>query len=345
MTDTNLLAQKMKIQNFEKGFVGIYLLNIGIQLGIFDKLSETDQHLTPVELAQALDLKEAYIDSWCHTAFHLKILNCDAEGRFFLDPQLAKLLTDTNSAYYDGHTIKFMTNHLAEQLLNVPEHYRKNSALPIEEYSREHSRCTRATTDQGVHIGFQQAIIPGIPGLTEKMKAGASVLDVGCGSGLLMIKLAQAFPACQFIGLEVDKYAFEDAQDNVIKQNMAHQITVKFESVADISDENEFDFITMSFSFHEINLNIREESIKKCYNALKNNGVIAIMDFGYPKSLEDFKKPIYTPGILDQFIELTQDSRHLSADEKIQFLDAHGFKNCQTISLVAGSIEAIFAFK
>ena len=306
MTDKNLLfAQRLKLQNFEKGFVGMYLLHIGIQLGLFHQLKDMPDGLTPVELANELDLLETCVETWCRTAYHLKILNCDEQGRFSLDPCMEILLTDIHSPHYTGHTIEFMTCHLAKLLKHETERYRKNNRFTEDDRGRDYSRCTRATTDQGVHIAYNQVIIPSIPEMQQKLSTGARVLDVGCGSGMLMIELARVYSASTFIGLEIDKYAFDDARKNIVAHKLTDRIMVKLNNAADVVYNQEFDLITMAFSLHEIAIDIREKTIENCYRALKKYGVIAIFDFAYPDKLQDFKNPLYSPGILDQFPEVS----------------------------------------
>jgi methylase of polypeptide subunit release factors len=44
--------------------------------------------------------------------------------------------------------------------------------------------------------------LPKIPGLIEKLSAGAKVADVGCGAGAGPIALAQAFPRADVHGYD-----------------------------------------------------------------------------------------------------------------------------------------------
>ena len=59
-------------------------------------------------------------------------------------------------------------------------------------------RFTRPFYD---HLLVQQWM-PAIGGLAAKLECGARWADVGCGAGLALIRLAQAFPNSTFVGYD-----------------------------------------------------------------------------------------------------------------------------------------------
>ena len=58
--------------------------------------------------------------------------------------------------------------------------------------------------DSGVNIvePLVEKILPLVPGLIEKLQQGINVLDVGCGRGHALKRLAQAFPHSHFFGFD-----------------------------------------------------------------------------------------------------------------------------------------------
>ena len=59
--------------------------------------------------------------------------------------------------------------------------------------------------------------LPRIPGLVEKLRAGAKVADVGCGVGAGPIALAQAFPHADVHGYDNSTFALQLAGENKLK--------------------------------------------------------------------------------------------------------------------------------
>src|SRR5436190_3655438 len=45
-------------------------------------------------------------------------------------------------------------------------------------------------------------ILPLVDGLSDRLRAGADVADIGCGSGHAINVMAQAFPASRFTGID-----------------------------------------------------------------------------------------------------------------------------------------------
>jgi ubiquinone/menaquinone biosynthesis C-methylase UbiE len=56
---------------------------------------------------------------------------------------------------------------------------------------------------QSVLSSLESHILPLVPGLVEKFKNGISMLDVGCGSGRIINKLAAIFPNSHFTGMDL----------------------------------------------------------------------------------------------------------------------------------------------
>lgn len=113
MTEITLDEQTAKLEDYEKGFLAVHLVNTGVVLGLFDKLSAFEGGVSPDALASELGLHGAYVRLWCQTAYHFEILDCDEDGRFKLAPHMGALLTDTENPYYFGHRARFMVSHWA----------------------------------------------------------------------------------------------------------------------------------------------------------------------------------------------------------------------------------------
>jgi len=92
---------------------------------------------------------------------------------------------------------------------------------------------------------------------TYDLKPGQKVLDIGCGKGFQMFELTQSVPGIEVFGVDVSKYAFDNAKEE-IKEN----ITVSCASVLPFED-NYFDFVFSINTLHNL-------KIDKLFSAIKD---------------------------------------------------------------------------
>jgi SAM-dependent methyltransferase len=345
MADITLDEQSARLEAYEKGFLAVYLLNTGLDLGLFGKLSAFENGIRPDALASELGLHEPYVRLWCQTAYYLEILDSNGDSIFRLAPHMGALLTDTGNPYYFGRRARFMVTHWADLLKSHSEYYRSGDTHFWDPLGPGFSRDAKALTSNIVPMAYTFMIIPTVPGLKERLDAGIRILDVGCGAGHLIVQLAKDFPKCRFVGVDIDRCAVEDAQRNLKDNGVEDRASVLLADAASTDYDKEFDLVNMAVVLHEIRPETRRRSMANCYKALKGSGEIVIFDFGYPERLEDFRKAEYAPGIKDQFYEVTWGSEHLSRSARDRLLLEVGFKDITTSPLFGGAIEVTHARK
>jgi len=76
--------------------------------------------------------------------------------------------------------------------------------------------------------------------LLKLVKPDSSVLDVGCGSGILSI-LAARLNARRIKGLDIDRVAVNNARDNAIVNNVSNMIEIEQGSVEKARDDDQYD--------------------------------------------------------------------------------------------------------
>ena len=57
-------------------------------------------------------------------------------------------------------------------------------------------------------------------------RGGKSVLDIGTGTGLLALMMAQRFPAASVVGVDIDREAVKQAMENVAASPFAERISI-----------------------------------------------------------------------------------------------------------------------
>lgn len=137
---------------------------------------------------------------------------------------------------------------------------------------RMYEKYPYPSTQVGNNLIYDLAGIFGLV-IDKKYFEGGKVLDLGCGTGHRIIGLAEQFPDCTFVGVDMSTPSLEIAKQ-LAAENEVENVTFLCSSIEDIPFENEFDFITSTGVFHH--MEDTNSGFKKSYRALKNDGVALI---------------------------------------------------------------------
>jgi len=333
MEEISLESQKEKIRQFNTGFKAIHLLNIGAKVGILQALKDFKDGITVSDLASKLKLHEPYVKIWCQTAYSLKFLDFDNEGRVKYEPFFDEILGDESSinSYLDFFALPIYIT--GERLKQFPDYFRTGEIM--KEYTDERSELV-AKAARILHRGIAQLYFPLLPEddpIKSMLVKGINFLDIGCGRGGFIIQLAQLFKNNRFWGVDPVNYGIEAGKKEVAKLKMEDRIFFEHLSGEDLTYNNEFDIVSMVLTFHEILPDVRVAVVEKAFQALKQNGRILIIDFSFPEKTEDFRNPNYELGVIDQFDEICLGNVMLNMHEQNEILTKIGLKSIQRTSL------------
>jgi len=345
MEEVSFESQEAKIRNFERGYRATHVINMGLRLGIFQALHLVLEGMTVKELTLRLMLHEPYLKVWLQTAYHFEILDCDEGGRFRLQPHIAEALgIESHLNHVPTHTLFTENNEMEEASDSPLTNYIRTGRSYNKVRSRESSRATSEAI-KSVYQIFLSMILPTHKNLEQMLKQGIRFLDIGCGSGNLIIQLAHAFSQSQFAGVDPDIYGIERAESAISDMDLENRVSFEVMGAEELLYNNEFEIVCMVATLHEILPAVRARALEKAYGALKKGGQLLVLDFPYPDKLEDFRKPRYEYGLIEQYFEVANGIVHLSASEQNQLLDQVGFKNIQRMDMGEGMFDFITATK
>lgn len=222
------------------GAVGL-MISIGHRTGLFDTLADGGP-ATSDELASRAGLNERYVREWLGAMVTGEVVDYDPEiGRYFLPESHAAFLTRAGAPHNLGVAFQFLPV-LASVEDQIVECFRNGGGVPYSSYPRFHTVMAEMS-DQTVVSGLVDAILPLVDGMQEKLEAGASVLDVGCGRGHALIELAGRFPQSIFTGYDLSEEAITHARQRAADRGVTN---VRFESrdLSAFAEQGTYDLIT-----------------------------------------------------------------------------------------------------
>ncbi|HSH80289.1 MAG TPA: class I SAM-dependent methyltransferase [Herpetosiphonaceae bacterium] len=317
------------------------MASIGHRTGLFDAMRGLPPS-TSTEIAQAAGLNERYVREWLGAMVTGGIVEVDPTSTYYrLPAEHAAFLTRAAAA----DNIAVFTQYIA--VLGgvedeIVECFKHGGGVPYERFPRFHAVMAE-DSGQSVLSSLESHVLPLVPGLTDRLRQGIDVLDLGCGSGGIINRLATLYPHSRFTGMDLSPEAIAAAQAEAARGGLRNvEFVVRDLSDYDATAEPEaYDFITTFDAIHDQAkpLNI----LKGICRALKSDGVYLMQDIrGSSYVYDDIGHPLgpFLYGISTMHcmtVSLAQGGEGLGAmwgEEKArEYLHKAGFHSAETHQL------------
>lgn len=156
---------------------------------------------------------------------------------------------------------------------------RRESFMPALKY-----RWLTPLYDSLIRMTLPEETIKGEFIRRASIQDGDHVLDVGCGSGTLMIMIKKAHPAATVWGLDADKEIIRRAKDKAQKERLPLFFHRQLATKMDYPDAT-FSRVVSSLFFHHLRREDKLKTLKECHRVLRVGGAIHIADWGRPHDL------------------------------------------------------------
>jgi ubiquinone/menaquinone biosynthesis C-methylase UbiE len=317
------------------------MVSVGHRTGLFDVL-RTLPPATSDEIASRAGLHERYVREWLGAMVTAGVVDVDpATTRFVLPAEHAAILTRAAAADNLAVFAQYIAV-LGGVEDDIVECFRKGGGVPYDKYPRFHA-VMEEDSGQSVLSSLESHILPLVPGLTERLAAGIRVLDVGCGRGRILNRLAALYPNSRFTGMDLSPEAIAFAGDEAAAKGLQN---IEF-VVVDVSDFDTtappaaFDFITTFDAIHDQARPLRV--LQGIYRALRDDGVYLMQDIkGSSHMPNNIAHPLgtvlYTVSCMHcMTVSLAQGGEGLGAmwgEEKTrEYLRRAGFRSIETHEL------------
>lgn len=263
----------------------VMLMSVGYRTRLFEAMAD-GAWLTSEELARRASLQERYVREWCGAMVAGKVIETQPDGRLFrLPPEHAALLTDAEGGENLGHLTQYvsMIGFIEDRLVQC---FREGGGVPYSAYPRFHEIMAIDSKQTIVDPLFEH-ILPLDSSLTDRLEAGIDVLDVGCGRGKALLRMAARFPRSRFTGLDLSEEAIEHARREAEALGLKN---VRFEA-RDLTDFHQtapserFDLITAFDAIHD---QARPDQVLSgIHRALRPDGLFLMQDIAASSNIAD----------------------------------------------------------
>ena len=217
MTTATMELDQAKVEALEQRMLGVLnggalalMVSLGHRAGIFDAMAELPP-ATSAAIAEAAGLDERYVREWLGAMVTGELVEHDAAaGTYRLPPEHAARLSRRATPANMATSTQWLAvlGSVEDRVLDC---FRAGGGLGYEEYPRFHEVMAEES-GQTVVAGLLEQVLPLAPDLPARLERGIDVLDIGCGSGRALLRMAEAFPRSRFVGWDLSADAVATAR-------------------------------------------------------------------------------------------------------------------------------------
>mgnify|MGYP000740092791 CR=1 FL=1 len=252
------------------------MVSVGHRAGLFDAMRGLKPS-TSAEIAVKAGLNERYVREWLGAMTTAGVVIFDQQGsRYRLPAEHAASLTRAAAADNMAVFAQYISV-LGAVEDDIVDCFRNGGGVPYEKFPRFHAVMAE-DSGQSVLSSLETHVVPLVPGLAARLAKGIRVLDVGCGSGRIMIRLAEIYPNSRFEGVDLSKEAIGLARAEASRKGLRN---IEF-FADDLSDFHlrakpaAYDLITTFDAVHD---QAKPRNVLAgIYRALRPDGVYLMQD-------------------------------------------------------------------
>ena len=259
-------------------------MGIGYRTGLFDAMASLGRPSTAGEIAAAANLDERYVREWLGVMFTGEIVELTAKPgeapAYHLPPEHGAILSEAGEGPNFGvytQEIPLLTHCAMEK---VTEAFRSGDGVSYDTYPAFQGFMAELANAKHREM-LVNRFIPSVEegGLFSLLRAGIRVCDLGCGEGVALLEMAEAFPNSRFVGVDVDEAALAVARRHAARSGLSN-IEFILRDAAAIKDDPEmagtFDYIVALDAIHD--QRNPTDALAGIHHMLADDGLFSMVD-------------------------------------------------------------------
>ena len=222
---------------------------VGDQLGLYKALAAGPASAD--DLARRTETDPRYLREWlsCQAASGYVQYDVASDSFSLSEEQAFALAVEGSPAFIPGAFQIAVAQFKA--IPKMAQAFRTGLGLGWHEHDVALFHGTERFFRPGYAANLVASWIPALDGVEARLKAGASVADVGCGHGASTLIMAQAYPASQFVGFDYHEPSIAHAREAARSAGLGDRVRFEIAS-AKTYPGSDYDLVTMFDCLHDM---------------------------------------------------------------------------------------------
>lgn len=248
----------------------MHLVQLGDELGMY-KTFLADGAMTVATLSSKVGIVERYLKEWCMCMAAMKVLEYTAAKDTFGIPEAVK------PAFADPGTMALFGPAVAAYMEHDKLIEGIKSGKGVEWGAHHH--LLYSGTKRFFGPVYEGALIPNLPAsIKEVLEGGGLLADVGCGQGVSVKVLADAFPKCKVTGFDFHEPSIDAAKE--LTKGLGN-VTYEIAGADSCGAAGTFDVVIFLDCFHD--MAVAGAAAKNAARILKPGGQVMLIEMMGPE--------------------------------------------------------------
>ena len=226
------------------------MMHLGDRLGLYRAMAGAGP-VTSAELAARTRTHERYVREWLSNQAAGGYVTYDPQtGTFELSAEHALVLANDDSPVFLGGAFETVascyTDHEA-----FARAFQTGEGVDWGAHDNRLYTGALRLFRPGYEANLVSSWLPALDGVVDKLRAGASVADVGCGFGASTVIMARAFEHSTFLGVDYHEPSIEGARAAAREAGVDRRTRFEVAGAADVPGKG-YDLVTMFDCLHDM---------------------------------------------------------------------------------------------
>lgn len=261
------------VWSYKQGEMVSLLVHLGDRLGLYRAMDGVGV-VTPEDLAARTDLHPRWVREWLRGNAAANLLDSPDGEVFRLTAVAAEVLAheDTSLRFAAGAFGPPLDPAYVDAIASA---FRTGMGLPYDAQGASGVHRTERMLGPWARVALVPTIVPAFAGVEERLRQGTRVADVGCGAGVALTALAEAYPESTFHGYELSFLAVERARERVAEAGLRN-VEIFHRRAEQLPGEPTYSFVLTFDCLHDMTR--PQDAVAAIRRAMTDDGTWLVKD-------------------------------------------------------------------